>query len=170
MWQQHWLINEVIMQQFDLRMCTLNCRLLSVCLFFVWIWVHMLFPLCSLRSQVLPAGETGELHPAADPPEPLLRLPGKVWLQRWRPPPHRGWRSCDEAARHVDLEPTAVSSAVVFLLVFSIFSGWCLIPGSGTCGSVLLFIKHKWQCSWVGSQWGMTSLHCCLCGSFWCYH
>lgn len=31
-----------------------------------------------LRSQVLPAGETGELHPAADPPEPLLRLPGEV--------------------------------------------------------------------------------------------
>lgn len=94
------------MQQFDLIFeNSLNRRL-----FFHMLMSTSRSAASSLRPEVLPAGETGELHPAADPPESLLRLPGKVRLQSRRPPSHPGRRSCDEAARRVDLGPATVSS------------------------------------------------------------
>ena len=66
-----------------------------------------------LRPPLLPAGEAGELHPAADPPESLLRLPGEVRLPGRRPVSHPGRRSRDGAARCVHLGPAAVSSALL---------------------------------------------------------
>uniref|UniRef100_UPI0037E75953 zinc finger protein 277 isoform X2 n=1 Tax=Semicossyphus pulcher TaxID=241346 RepID=UPI0037E75953 len=63
------------------------------------------FDLHKLRTEL---SQTGELHPPSDPPEPLLRLPGEVPVQRRRPASHRGRRSRDAAAGHVDLEPAAV--------------------------------------------------------------
>ena len=77
-----------------------------------------------LRPQVLSAGQTGELHPAADPPEPLLRLPGEVPLQSRRAASPHGWRSRDEAARFVHLGPAAVRPRLfhVFMVQHALLS------------------------------------------------
>ena len=88
------------------------------------IWINT-YCVSLLRSQVLPAGQTGELHPAADPSEPLLWLPGEVRLQSRRPASHRGRRSHHEAAGDFNLGPTAVSpaAACLYFLSFSANSG-----------------------------------------------
>lgn len=157
-----------MMQQFDLildRKMQIKIELLSFdCLVFFLIFCvnasirSLITPLwCPslLRSQVLPAGQTGELHPAAGPPEPLLRLPGEIWLQSHRPASHHGWRSCDEAARHVNLGPTAVSPTdkwFLFSTCMVVFS-WSGFPVN-TSGRV-----HGREAS---EGWHPLSAHCCF--------